>query len=181
MTNTELELENAANYEPYTNQNYLEAEEKDGTFLLNSLDFVLFHIPGTFLTFVLLRWVFFKVFEYKISTVLRLYSFWGYFFICLIEPNVEYFSFLLGNEFSLMFYTNYVNKLFCFICLFCLFWIISIAVCMVFGIRYFYGKHAKLFLDNTYRVRWAYCWILYSVAIKRILTGIAHSYLYRYP
>jgi len=51
----------------------------------------------------------------------------------------------------------------------------------MFLLKGLYDGKVRLFMENTRDIGWGVGWIIFTMTIKRMFTGITHSYLYYYP
>ena len=81
-------------YNPYSNKKYMEEARKNNYMISSLLDFLVFHVPFTFLVVFILNKIFYALFNYPISAWIRPYSFWLILLDLLIQNNIEFFTFL---------------------------------------------------------------------------------------
>ena len=78
-------------YNPQSNEKYMEEERKNNLFIASTMDFFVFQVP---LKVFLLNRLFYRLFNFEISSFPRPYSFWWMAFGLLIQDNIESFTFL---------------------------------------------------------------------------------------
>jgi hypothetical protein len=90
------------------------------------------------LTFFLFRILFFLLYNFKFSVLLRAFSFSGYFFLMVIEGNISYFTYLFVSDFKMLYYLNYSGYALNYltISLFFLFFIFFLSNSIIFFIIY---------------------------------------------
>ena len=118
------------------------------------------------------------LFNYKISSYIRNYSFKGYLVLLLFDSNCEYFSFILARNSNLFFWETWTDKLFGIgVILFgfvFLLWGIFGFLCLYL----LYGKLSKYFLENMFRFKSSIVFMTLCYAIRPMLKGFIHAFLY---
>ena len=71
----ETSIEDVSLYNPYSNQDYMEKERKNNLFLANTMDYFAFHVPAILVFVFLSNKLFYCLFNFRISSYLRPYSF----------------------------------------------------------------------------------------------------------
>ena len=166
------------NYYPYANEKYKEMEGKDSFFFRSTLEYFIMGVPYTVVVFVLLNRLFYCLFEYEVSKHLRMFSFWGFLCFMGLESNIELFTFLGFRNFHTMFSFNFAHKVYLSLMLFFMFFVVLFAVGGFFLMYYLYGKLAKYFLDNLYRIKGAFFLMTYVYGLRPFVKGVIHSELY---
>lgn len=87
------------NYNIYTNPKFLEVERKDSIFFQNIKTFIIIYMPFTIVSFFLLNKLFYLLFNFKISSLLRSYSLWLYLGFMIGNQNIATLSFLAIRDF----------------------------------------------------------------------------------
>ena len=77
-----------------------------------------------------------------------------------------------------MFSFNFTHKVYLSFFLLFMFFVVLFAVGGFFLMYYLYGKLAKYFLDNLYRIKGAFFLMTYIYGLRPFLKGIIHSELY---
>ena len=72
----ETAIEDISLYNPQSNKRYMEEERKNNLFVASTMDFFAFHVPFVLVFVFLLNRLFYCLFNYQISSLLRPYSFW---------------------------------------------------------------------------------------------------------
>ena len=72
----ETAIEDISLYNPQSNKRYMEEERKNNLFVASTMDFFAFHVPLVLVLVFLLNRLFYCLFDFKISSVLRPYCFW---------------------------------------------------------------------------------------------------------
>ena len=93
----------------------------------------------TILVFLTCRFLFFLLFNFKVSIFLRQYSFWPYLAIILMDGNLQFISYLVAFEFRYLFFADFPNKLLTVWVLSTFFAILVFAIGSYFLFRYMYG------------------------------------------
>lgn len=86
-------------YIAYSNEKYLRYERRDTSLLQNLLPSVVLELPITFVLYLMLRGVFYLLFNKEISVKFRLFSFWAFFGSMVLSDNIQLFSFLAFSNF----------------------------------------------------------------------------------
>ena len=163
-------------YLPYSaNDKYAQIEGKDSFFFRSTVEYFIMVVPFTFLMFVILNKIFFCLFNNELSKYLRIFSFWGFLFFMGMESNIEFFTFLGFRNFHTMFSLNISHKIYLSAVIFFMFFVILFAFAGFYMMHYFYGRLAKYFLDNLYRIKGAFTLMTYIYGVRPFLKGIIHS------
>lgn len=156
-------------YNAYTNVKFQEVERNDSIFLQNTKAFFLIFVPLTMTIFYFLNKLFYKLFEYSISSWIRIYSFWLYLLFMIVFQNTHIlviYSFVhLQNLFQLG------TSIF-FVHIICVLLIGLIFICLVslFPLSFYVYKHlTKYFLINVFFIDGCYVLTFVRFTIKPIL------------
>ena len=84
----ETSIEQIDLYNPQSNQKYLEKERKNNLFIASTMDFFVFHVPLMLVLVFLLNRLFYCLFNFTISSLIRPYCFWWIIFEMLIQSNI---------------------------------------------------------------------------------------------
>ena len=84
----ETSIEQLNLYNRQSNPTYMAEERKNNLFVGSTMDYFAFHVPLTLFIVFLFNRVFHLLFNFKISSVFRPYSFWWILFEFLIQNNV---------------------------------------------------------------------------------------------
>lgn len=127
--------------------------------------------------FFMLRIIFRFLFNFKISKVLRPFSFWGYLGLIMVDGNLQFFFFLFFSQHKLGFSFNYFQKMlnilnyfFFFICL----WF-TFSCYLLFYISY--KKLAKYFYDNYQCNLNGIFGLIISSSFKNMTLAAIHNFL----
>ena len=113
-------------------------------------------VPYIIILFIVVNKLFYCLFNYEISQHIRIFSFWGFLLQMGLESNIEFFTFLGFRNFHTMMSFNFTHKVYLSLMIFFMFFVIIFAFGGYFLLYYFYGKLAKYFLDNLYRIEGAF-------------------------
>lgn len=145
----------------FTNHKFYGVQRKDSQFFQNTKTYFLIYLPSVIVIFVFLNRIFYWLFDYKISSFLRLYSMWLYLVFIIVNQNIQIIVFLAYRHMQNLFSFDVKVR----ICQ--LFSILFIGVFMIICISisplvlYFYGKLSKYFLPNMYRIKGAF--LIFSI------------------
>lgn len=163
------------NYYPYSNEKYIQVEGKDSFFFRSTLEYFIMGLPYVIVLFFVCNRIFYCLFEREISQHLRIFSFWGFLFQMGIESNIEFFTFLAFRNFHTMFSFDFSNKLYLAAMIFFVYFVVLFAVAGYFLMYYLYGKLAKYFLDNLYRIRGSFFMMTFIYGLRPFFKGVIHS------
>ena len=164
----------------YSDDKYVEVEQKDRQFFRNAADFFIVSVPYCLIVFFLFNRLFYVLYNYEISSYIRIFSFWGFLYQMIIESNVEWFVFLGARYSKTMFSFNFGDKM--WIIGFSLFFYIVFAgsICSYFLFYYFYDKLSKYFMTNVFRIKGAFLTMTFIYGIRPFIKGAIHAYLSPY-
>lgn len=158
-----------ASYIPFTNQQFVAVERNDSNFFQNTKAFFIVFIPFSLIVFTILNKIFYSLYDYQISSFLRLYSFWTQLFVIMFLQNIYiltvYSIVHISNLFSLDFIIHLLNSLILGI----IGIIFIVIICLIPMTVYFYGKLSKYFLYNLHPKRPAYIIMFVRYIVKPIL------------
>ena len=101
------------------------------------------------LAFLVLNLVFRLLFRYRVSKLIRPFSFWGYIGLILIDGNMQIVFYLMFSQSSLLFSFDFTDKVLNFLANIVFFLFLWFSVACYFLYYHFYKKLAKYFLDNS--------------------------------
>ena len=159
---------------------YAQVEGKDSFFFRSTLEYFLMAVPFTVLLFVVLNRVFYCLFQHELSQHLRMFSFWGFLCFMGMESNIEFFAFLGFRNFLTMGSLRFAHKLYLAAFILGFFFVFLFAFAGFFLIHYCYGRLAKYFLDNVYRIKGAFSLMTLVYGVRPFLKGIIHALLSRH-
>ena len=161
----------------YTSPAFREAEDRGETFLPACWEFLTFNLVYILVSFLLLRFSFKLLFNYRISIFLRPFSFLIFLSPMLLDGNLQYFCFLLFSQISKGFSLSPRDKILNVINYLIYFFIIWFSVVSIFLCYYLSRKCSKYILNN-WRTR-INGLISYSVtnAVRMLVFGAVHSLL----
>ena len=90
-------------YNSFTNEKYLSMERVNTMFSLNFLGLSSTKIIITGLTFILLNWVFYRLFDYRVSKLFRVFSFKLYFVEMILLGEISNVFFLAFHSSKMLF------------------------------------------------------------------------------
>ena len=133
------------------------------------------------LAFILLRWGFYILFQYRLSKLLRAFSSLIFIVPLLLDGNLQYFFFLMFSQVHLSFSLSPRDKMlnvFNYLVYFLAIWLSVVSCFLSF---YLNKKLAKYILDN-WRSR-VHGLLTYSItnAIRMLIFGAIHSLLRNHP
>ena len=172
-------IEFASQYYPESNPTYLVEERKGNLFIESTIDYFVFFLPFTLVTFILFNRIFYCLFNYEISKYLRVYSFWWVMLELLIQKNVELFTFLGFRNFVIMHQYDIQSKMILILNVMVFFITFLTAFCSYLFYYGEYGRLAKYFLINMFRFPSSYALMIIVYGIKPFLKGAIHALLYK--
>jgi hypothetical protein len=168
-------------YNSYSNEKYMMLERKNNLLLQNLMCFFAFFIPAALIVVLICRKVFFLLWDYRISKILRPYSFWLILLEIFVINNIEFFSFLGFRAWQVGFSFGIQSKilvgfstLLFFITIFAAFGGYLLIYCR-------YGGLGKYFLLNMNNKTSSYVLMNLSYGIKPFVKGLVHSILFEEP
>ena len=133
----------------YTNNFTLSRNPNGLGFYANNLDFFFYELPVMFLVQLLLLFLFYRLFNYRISKYFRKYSFYGIFMLMVYEGNVEQFAFYFFSECKSLFSLNFSHKIANVLLIYFFFFVIVFSVGGLFMLFYHYRKLSKYFMEDS--------------------------------
>ena len=174
----ETAIEAISLYNPQSNKRYMEEERKNNLFVASTMDFFAFHVPLVLVLVFLLNRLFYCLFDFKISSVLRPYCFWWIIFLLLIQGNVEFFTFLAFRNCLTPFQFNVPTTLLQVLMMLMFFLVVLAAFgCYLWYYRE-YGKLAKYFLVNMFRFPSSYRLMIPLYGVRPFLKGTIHALMF---
>lgn len=167
-----------AAYNIYTNSKFLETERKHSLLFETTKSYYILFLPLNLIVFFILNRMFYFLFSFKISQILRVYSFWlQYIFVTVIGSSLKlaYLSFL---HFSILFSFDYTFKLLHFISIFVIGIFVVILLSFVILSEYFHGSFHKYFLPNVYKVKYSMLYSFCQLSLKPIIVSAVHAFLF---
>jgi hypothetical protein len=134
-----------------------------------------FGLPALLLFVFLCNRLFYLLFNYRVSSLLRPYSFWAVLLELALQSNIEYFTFLGLRSLGIPFSFSCPSK-----------WLLILAATMFFLVVFtafisyalyycWYGKLARYFLVNMYRFPSSYALMIFLYGIRPFMKGLAHA------
>ena len=161
----------------YTNKRFYEREGKGETFLPACWDFLTFNLVFVLIMFIMLRYVFRLLFNYRISILFRAYSSFIYIIPLLLDSNLQYFFFLMFSQKNLLFSLNFRDKMFNLVGIFSFFFIFFASVVSCFMSYYLCKKLSKYILDNwRTKVHGLLCYSISNFG-RMLVFGCLHNLL----
>lgn len=160
-------IEEVKLYNAYSNKRHMEEGRSNAFFLPSLLVFVL-----------LCNRLFYLLFNYRVSSLLRPYSFWGIIFELDLQSNIEYFTFLGFRALGIPFSFNFPSKCLLVFSLLVFFCSVITTFCSYFLYYCCYGKLARYFLLNMYRFPSSYALMMFLYGLRPFMKGMAHAIFY---
>lgn len=177
---SELEhsIKESQEYNAHSNKKFMEQERLNNVFLNNTIKYFVFSIPITIVFVFLCNRLFYCLFNYRISSILRPFSFWGILFELIVQNNVEYLSFLGWRALTIPFSFSFVCKGLLVFTLVMFFIVVISVFCSYLFYYSWYGKLARYFLINLYRFPSSYLLMTILYGFRPFLKGTAHALFY---
>ena len=174
----ETSIEDINLYNPQSNKKYMEEERKNNLFVASTMDFFSFHVPLVLVFVFLLNRLFYCLFNFKVSSLLRPYCFWWIIFELLIQNNVEFFTFLAFRN-CLTPYSFNTSTTLLQVLMIVMFFLVLLAAfgCYLWYYRE-YGKLARYFLVNMFRFPSSYGLMILLYGIRPFLKGAIHALMF---
>lgn len=135
----------------------------------------------TVLIFFILNRIFYLLYNFQISSFIRVYSLWLYLAVVVVNQNIDIFTFLAVRHFFNMFYFDCRTKLVQVVSVLAI-GVLGVVAVMVYPISvYFYRNLSKYFLSNLYRINGALFITTVRFALKPIIEAIIHGFFYENP
>ena len=118
-------------------------------FFANNLEFFFYEFPSALGIYFLFFWIFRALFNYRISKLIRKYSFYGILLFIIYEGNIEQLAFYFFRECKNLFSFNFSHKM---ANVFMIYFFFLIIVFSVGGLLFFffhYKKLIKYFLEES--------------------------------
>lgn len=125
--------------------------------------------------FLVCRFLFFLLRNYKISIFFRKFSFWPTLVLIALDGNLQYASYLTAFEFNWFFSSNFLSKCMNGLVVINFFSIFCFCIGCYFLFRCFYGNLAKYFFDNSKNSQLGAWYLMAQYGLRNILLGFAHS------
>lgn len=158
---------------------FLNIQRRDAQLFQSTKAYYICFVPGTFIIFLLLNRLFYLVKNYRISSFLRIYSFWLQFLFLVVFSNSTKICFLFFQYTKLLFSfsTFYAVVHGLSMALFGLFLIMFL--CLFYMSYYCYGSLSKYFLINMYRIKYAFALTFLLNSIRPMIEAAIHSFLFQ--
>lgn len=137
-----------ANYNPYTNPQFLENRRSSSLFFQNAKKFFVVFLPFTVIVFILLNRLFWLLLEYKVSIIFRNYSFWMELGMMLLVQNITLFNYYFLQNIETIFSIDFQTKVLNFIVLFMYGFFVPLCVLFLPFTYYLYDRLSAYFLEN---------------------------------
>ena len=168
-------------FNQFTNWMYLDVERVNSLFIVNSCVINLGETVVIIVTFLFLKWLFYRLFNKRISLLLRVYSFNLYIFEMLLFQKLAFFSFLAFTNIQILFRVGNsgINESIIHISFLLTFGLIFIGTfSLVFLYKKCYGKLAKYFYGNIKATKNAFPYICFKYLFSSLVIGFLHSTLF---
>ena len=165
-------------YDNYAHEKFREIWGNHGTVFEAFEDYLTFSVISSIIGFIVLYYLFGFLYKYSLSIYLREFSLWGFLLVGLIQPNIEYASFMFGNQMKMLFFKNLQMKILMMITILGFFVVFAFAICAYILYYYHYKKLAKYFVDDCYRIFISFLYYGVEIGFKAILLGFTHSFLF---
>lgn len=143
--------------------------------MINTLNLFLSNMLLIFLMYVSLRTLFFLLFKYEVSKVLRQFSFWPFLYFMMIDGNLQFLTYMFFCELQHFFTFNFSNRCGLVFMLLILFLLIILVSCSHLILREAYGILAKYFFDDTKVSIEASIYLSLQFGYRNLLLGAVHA------
>ena len=136
----------------YSPPGFLEKNENGIGFFANNLEFFFFELPGIIVVYVAFALLFRLLFNFRVSRLIRKYSFYGVLVFIMFEGSVEQFAFYFFAECRLLYSATPLHKLGR---VFMLLFFFPLIIFTVGGLTFFlvhYKKLVKYFMEDCRKV-----------------------------
>lgn len=156
----------------------MKVESYDGSFIRSTITFLVLTLPQMGLFCLIMNKAFDIIREYRISILLRPYSFFPSFLEMTIEGNVGFFTYIFFNQMRMAFSFAYHDRLWLAFAVFSFFNVPIFVLSFYHFINLRYGKQAGYFIGNFYRTLPGLCFVTLRVLVRSCMQGAAHSLLH---
>ena len=170
-----------SDFSEFSNAKHQEVDDVDDNYFKGSFFFLALTVPQTIILSLVFYCIFRILFNYKISTFFRRYSFLGATIIqSLVETNIVFFSYIFFRQTLVSFSFNFNDKLFLALSV-CLFFFIMIgSFCYYFIGNLIYEKKFGYFIHCFYRCFPTLLFLTFRFAFRGFAQGAIHSLLHNH-
>ena len=136
----------------YSPPGFLEKNENGIGFFANNLEFFFFELPGIIVLYITFSLLFRLLFNFRISRLIRKYSFYGVLVFIMFEGNVEQFAFYFFAECRLLYSATPLHKLGRVFMLLFFFPLLVSSFCGITLSLVYYKKLVKYFMEDCRKV-----------------------------
>jgi len=133
----------------YSGSKFLYYQNNGENLLPNCWFYLTFNLLFAILVFLIMNALFKILFNYKISKLIRPFSFWGYVGVIMLDGNMQIMYFLMFSQSKMSFSFDFNDKIVNLVSIFLFFIFLVFSICCYFLYYKIYNKLAKYFLDNT--------------------------------
>jgi len=117
--------------------------------LANCLFYFTINFLFAIILLFLLHYIFKLIQNFRISKLIRPYSFWGYIGVIMLDGNMQIIFFLMFSQSSLSFSFDFTDKMLNLLSQLIFFVFLSFSICCYFLYYITYKRLAKYFLENS--------------------------------
>ena len=165
-------------FNSYTNYRFLEVERQNALIYETAKAYYAVYLPVVFVGFVVLNRLFKCLRRFKMSQILRVYSFWlQYLFIVVLSDSTK-LSFLSLNYLQMLFSFSINIKLLHAVSILLIGVLIIVLLSLFFMSSYLYGNLCRYFLVNVYRVKYAIGYNFLRFSVRPLVEAALHVLLF---
>jgi hypothetical protein len=132
------------------------------------------YLPVVFAGFVLLNRLFWCLQRFRVSQILRVYSFWLQYIVIVLLSDSTKLSFLSLNYLQMLFSFTTQIKLIHAVSILLIGVLIIVLMSLFFMSSYLYGDLCKYFLVNVYRVKYAIGYNFLRFSVRPLVEAALH-------
>jgi hypothetical protein len=158
----------------YSLPNFVALEQNGEGFFEANIEYFFLNIPIILLTLLAYRLAFRLLFDYRLSSLLRRFSFWGILVLLLLEGNVELFFFSFTADFLTYFSVSYQHKLFNLATVLAAFAILLLSTLGLASLYMLYLKKSSFLYENCHGLCSSALYFAFSNGLLNVVRGIIH-------
>jgi hypothetical protein len=127
--------------------------------------------------FITLKYLFRFLFEYRISKILRPFSFWGYIGVIVVDGNMQIMYFLMFSQSHLGFSFDFNDKILNCVSQLIFFLFLCYSIVCYFFYYLIYRNLAKYFLDNSKCSINGVLSLVIGCSLRQLILSAIHNFM----
>jgi hypothetical protein len=161
-------------YNQYTNYRFLEVERENALIYETTKAYYTLYLPVVFVGFLLLNRLFWCLQRFRVSQILRVYSFWLHYVFIVVLSDSTKLSFLSLNYLQMLFSFSINTKILHAVSILLIGVLIIVLLSLFFMSSYLYGNLCRYFLVNVYRVKYAIGYNFLRFSVRPLVEAALH-------